>query len=84
MKNKSPDLWLLYYLFSRCVLLISILSFFGILFGEVVSFFKTGSNISFSEGDIFFIFKIGCGVGGLLGGGLWLLAKIDFYFKTKK
>ncbi|HCB8340276.1 TPA: hypothetical protein M2F29_005111 [Escherichia coli] len=84
MKNKSPDLWLLFYLFSRCILLISILSFSGILFGQVVSFFKAGSHISFSKDDIYFIVKIGCGVGGLLGSVLWLLAKVEFYFKNKK
>ncbi|EIN27816.1 hypothetical protein EC881467_5774 [Escherichia coli 88.1467] len=50
----------------------------------MVSFFKAGSHISFSKDDIYFIVKIGCGVGGLLGSGLWLLAKVEFYFKNKK
>ena len=84
MKNKSPDLWLLFYLFSRCILLISILSFSGILFGQVVNFFKSGSHISFSKDDISFLVEIGLGVLVMLGSGLWLLAKVEFYFKNKK
>ncbi|HHP7426468.1 TPA: hypothetical protein ACSC6M_003369 [Enterobacter roggenkampii] len=84
MKNKSPDLSLLFYLFLRCILLLSVLSFVGILLGQFVSFFKTGSHISLSKDDIYFIVKIGCGVGGVLGSGLWLLAKVEFYLKNKK
>lgn len=82
MKNKSPDLWLFFYLFSRCILLLSVLSLVGVFFGQIVSFIKTGSNISFSKEDVFFVFKVGFGVGGFLGAGLWIIAKLDFYFKN--
>lgn len=47
MKNKYPDLWLFFYLFSRSIFLISILSLAGIFLGQIISFFKTGSHIYF-------------------------------------
>ncbi|EHJ5405799.1 hypothetical protein KAO45_003158 [Salmonella enterica subsp. enterica serovar Wedding] len=84
MKNKYPDLWLFFYLFSRSIFLISILSLAGIFLGQIISFFKTGSHIYFSKDDIYFVIKVGCGVGGMLGSGLWLLARVEFYFKNKK
>ncbi|EAA7987813.1 hypothetical protein CJ745_21325 [Salmonella enterica subsp. enterica] len=84
MKNKYPGLWLFFYLFSRCIFLISMLSLAGIFFGQIVSFFRTGSHISFSRDDLYFVIKVGCGVGGGLGSGLWLMAMVEFYCKNKK
>ncbi|EBW3178619.1 hypothetical protein DPD67_24505 [Salmonella enterica subsp. enterica serovar Javiana] len=52
--------------------------------GQIISFFKTGSHIYFSRDDIYFVIKVGCGLGGMLGSGLWLLARVEFYFKNKK
>ncbi len=83
MKNKSPDLWLLFYLVSRCVLLISALGLSGFFLGQAINFLH-GGKIAFSRDDLYFFVKMGCGVGCVLGIGLWVMAKINFFFKNKK
>lgn len=40
MKNKYPDLWLFFYLFSRSIFLISILSLAGIFWDKLSVFLK--------------------------------------------
>lgn len=63
-----------------CAFNISV-GFIWFFLGQAINFLH-GGGIAFSRDELYFFVKIGIGVGCVLGIGLWVMAKINFFFKS--